>query len=212
MQMEKNHRNSLNEKKYWKQSKPKTFRIAGNYLLALLFLFCAPSQLFAEQVKQANFRAVEAAFLRNFAHYVTWPEDTFADEQASWHICVLGDDPFGEILENTLQGRSEKNRPFSIFRTNSISELDHCHIVYVAYKISMSRRAAIAELKELPVLTVSNAEEFLNEGGIIRFDITDYVQININLDQARSALLKIQTKMLEVSYEVVENGSVRKLR
>ena len=186
--------------------------IRNSCLVALISLLCLPLFAHTEEIANTSFRAVEAAFLRNFAHYVTWPQDTFSNDLAPWNICVLGDDPFGELLENTLQGRSEKDRPFSIFRTHRVSELDHCQIVFVAYQISMSRRAALAELKNLPILTVSDAPEFLQEGGIIRFDISDYVQININLDQARSASLNIQTKMLEVSNEVVENGVLRKLR
>ena len=57
-----------------------------------------------------------------------------------------------------------------------------------------------------PVLTVADAPGFLREGGIIRFQVGDYVEMSVNLDQARSASLKIQTKMLEVTREVVENG------
>jgi hypothetical protein len=202
----------LSAKKHWKLLKYSTFFIARRILIILISLFCLPSSGYTEKVKNPDFRAVEAAYLRNFAHYVNWPENTFSNDLAPWHICVLGDDPFGELLENTLQGRSVKDRPFSIFRTHKISELDHCQIVYVAYMISMSRRAAIAELKKLPILTVSDAPEFLQEGGIIRFDISDYVKININLDQARSSSLNIQTKMLEVSSEVVDHGTIRHLR
>jgi hypothetical protein len=202
----------LSAKKNWKLLECRTFPIVRRIFLILISLFCLPSLVYAEQDKKPDFRSVEAAYLRNFAHYVNWPEEAFANDHDPWHICVLGDDPFGELLENTLQGRSVKDRPFSILRTHKISELDHCQIVYVAYKISMSRRAAMAELKNLPILTVSDAPEFLQEGGIIRFDITDYVQININLDQARSASLTIQTKMLEVSNEVVDHGAVRQLR
>jgi hypothetical protein len=202
----------LSAKKHWKLLECSTFFIGRRTLIILISLFCLPSLLYAEQVKKPDFRAVEAAYLRNFAQYVNWPVETFANDLDPWHICVLGDDPFGELLENTLQGRSVKDRPFSILRTHKISDLDHCQIVYIAYMISMSRRAAIAELKNQPILTVSDAPEFLQEGGIIRFDIRDYVQININLDQARSASLNIQTKMLEVSNEVVDHGAVRKLR
>jgi hypothetical protein len=38
------------------------------------------------------------------------------------------------------------------------------------------------------------------------------VRLSINLDQARVAELTIQTRMLEVSSEVLDNGVVRKMR
>ncbi|MBE0589470.1 MAG: DUF4154 domain-containing protein, partial [Hydrogenophaga sp.] len=54
--------------------------------------------------------------------------------------------------------------------------------------------------------------EFLREGGTIRFQVDDRVRLSINLDQARVAALTIQTRMLEVSSEVLDNGIVRKMR
>ena len=163
-------------------------------------------------IAESDPRNVEAAFLRNFAHYVSWPGSVFSDDRSPWHICILGSDPFGRVLENTFKGRTEQGRAFTILRTDVPVNLEQCQIVYMAYELSASRRAALAKLKDQPVLTVSNAPGFLQEGGIIRFDVSDYVRISVNLDQARAASLEIQTKMLEVSYDVVENGKVRKVR
>jgi hypothetical protein len=155
---------------------------------------------------------VEAAFLRNFAHYVNWPSHSFPDKNSPWYICVLGNDPFGKVLENTVKGRTEQGRPFEILRSNNLSDLDQCQIMYIAYTVSASRRAVLAKLKDRPVLTVSNAPGFLREGGIIRFDVADYVRINVNLDQARAAELAIQTKILEVSYDIIDKGKLLKTR
>jgi len=155
---------------------------------------------------------VKAAFLRNFAHYVTWPTNAFADDRSPWSIGILGSDPFGEVLEKTFKSRTEQGRPFEIFRADTLDKLPSCQIVFVAYKDSAKRRTALTQLKNRPVLTVGDAPEFLQEGGIIRFQVGDRVEMSINLDQARSVSLKIQTKMLEVSHEVLENGAVHKRR
>ena len=172
-----------------------------------------PELAAGQEVEAASPNKVKAAFLRNFTHYVTWPPDVFADDHSPWRICVLGSDPFGDILDKTLTGRIEQGRAFQILRAENLSELPRCQIVYIAsYKDAAKRRAALAELKNLPVLTVSDAPDFLQEGGIIRFQIGDRVGMSINLDQARSASLAIQTKMLEVSQNVVENGVVKNWR
>lgn len=171
-----------------------------------------PSGVASQASTTENPRRVEAAFLRNFSHYVTWPAHAFADERAPWRICILGEDPFGDALEATVQGRAEQGRPFEIFRAGTLIDLPQCQIVYVAYNTSASRRAALAELKRRPVLTVGDAPGFLQEGGVIRFQVADYVEMSINLDQARAASLTIQTGMLEVSTSVLENGVVRRMR
>jgi len=181
-------------------------------LFALLFLFCLPSLAVGQEYANENARKVEAAFLRNFTHYVTWPDFAFKDEHSPWRICILGRDPFGKALERSFEGRTEQKRQFEIFRADTPAELPQCQIVFVAYKISANRRAALAEFRGRPILTVGDAAEFLQEGGIIRFDISDHVEISVNLDRARAGLLTIQTKMLEVSHEVVTNGIVRRRR
>ncbi|MDO8991067.1 MAG: YfiR family protein [Sideroxyarcus sp.] len=160
----------------------------------------------------ANPQQVEAAFLRNFARYVTWPDHAFADEHSSWNVCILGNDQFDGVLEKTLYGRTEQGRSFKIFHAAELERLPSCHIVFVGFKDSAKRRAALAGLKMQPVLTVGDAPEFLREGGIIRFRVGEHVEMSINLDQARSASLAIPTKMLEVSHEVVENGMPRRWR
>lgn len=181
-------------------------------LIGLLFLFCLPCFANGQEFVTANPRMVEAAFLRNFAHYVTWPAGAFAYTRSPWRIGILGRDPFGDVLEKTFRGRTEQGRTFEIFRADTLEELPECNIVFIAYRDAARRRAALAELRGKPVLTVGDASEFLQEGGIIRLELADRVKMSINMDRARFASLTIQTKMLEVSDHVVENGVVHKLR
>lgn len=155
---------------------------------------------------------VEAAFLRNFAHYVEWPPQVFADDQSPWVIGILGDDPFGAILESTFKDRAEKGRAFVVVRAQDLEELPVCHIVFIAYKSAAQRQWALARLKNKPVLTVGDTPDFLQEGGVIQFKVDDSVHMRINLDQARAVALTIQTKMLEVSSDILENGVIRKVR
>jgi hypothetical protein len=155
---------------------------------------------------------VKAAFLRNFAHYVTWPASAFDSAQAPWRIGVLGNADFGEVLHKTLGGRTEHNRTFEVHSADLPGNLPACQIVFIAFESASKRRAALAVLKGKPVLTVGDAGDILREGGIIRFQLSDRVQMSVNLDQARAAALNIPTEMLEVSTEVLEHGEIRRLR
>lgn len=193
--------------------RPRSRRSCGRLpAFGVLLLMCLPCHAVGAEPAKGNLPRVEAAFLRNFAHYITWPASAFADDRSPWRICVLGKDPFGDALEKTFEGRVEQGRAFEFIRTESPADLAPCHMVYVAQRTSESRRAVLAELAKRPVLTVGDASGFLQEGGIIRFEVTDHVEFGINLDQARSVSLKVQTKVLEVAHEVVENGVVRRRR
>ncbi|WP_082879526.1 YfiR family protein [Methylomonas methanica] len=178
-------------------------------LAALLFL---PGLTLSQGVTVDNPYKVKAAFLRNFAHYVVWPEYALPAGNAPWCIGILGPDPFGDILETTLRGRTEQGRTFVIVRAATLEELPPCQIVFMTYPDTAKRRAALAVLKQKPILTVSDEPEFLPDGGVIGFEVTDRVRMSINLDQARAVSLAIQTKMLEVSSEILENGEMRRMR
>ena len=172
----------------------------------------SPSLAIGQTQMAENPNKIKAAFLRNFAHYVNWPSHAFPDGRSPWNVCILGPDPFGEVLESTLAERTEQDRAFRIFRADSLERLPRCQIVYVTYNSAAKRQAALTELRDKPVLTVGDAPDFLEEGGVIRFQVEDRIRMNVNLDQARAVSLNIQTRMLEVASGVLDNGVVRKMR
>jgi hypothetical protein len=180
--------------------------ITAALVLASLVSRATATELAAEPA------AIEAVMLRSLARYVTWPPGAFADAKAPWRICVLGRDPFGEILERSLQGRSEQGRTFTVHRAESFADLPTCQIAFLAISNSAKRRDALAFARDKAVLTVATEPDFLEEGGIVRFRETDRVEMGVNLDQARAVSLKIQSKMLEVAFEVLDNGKVRRRR
>jgi hypothetical protein len=181
-------------------------------LAALAIMAQSPSLAIGQTQMVENPNRIKAAFLRNFAHYVNWPSHAFADGRAPWNVCILGPDPFGEVLEATLAERTEQDRPFRIFRADTLDRLPRCQIIYVTYSSAAKRQAVLTELRDKPVLTVGDAPDFLEEGGVIRFQVEERIRMNVNLDQARAVSLNIQTRMLEVASGVLDNGVVRKLR
>jgi hypothetical protein len=121
---------------------------------------------------------VKAAFLFNFAKFVEWPPQAFAGQTASLTLCVLGMDPFGNLLDDTLKGRAVAGRPIAIRR---IAELEQgCHVLF----ISSSERKRLAllthQLRGASVLTVSEEAGFTKVGGMIElFNAGESVQFNI---------------------------------
>lgn len=181
-------------------------------IICVLLIVLLPGLALSQASVMADPSKVKAAFLRNFAHYVTWPDMVFPNNSSPWRIGILGQDPFGDDLEIMFNGRKEQGRSFEVFRAERLDQLPPCQIIFVAYTDAAKRRAALVELKNKPVLTVGDAPEFLREGGVIQFQVGDRVKMSINLDQARAVSLTIQTKMLEVSSAVLENGVLGQVR
>src|SRR5438132_13855673 len=73
---------------------------------------------------------VKAMFLFNFAHFVTWPSQKSSD--APLVIGILGDDPFGSYLDETVRGEKVINRPLVIQRFGRSTELTNCNILFIS--------------------------------------------------------------------------------
>lgn len=121
---------------------------------------------------------VKAAFLFNFAKFVEWPPQAFSGQGAPLTVCVLGLDPFGNLLEDTLKGRAVAGRPLAIRRIPEVES--GCHVLFIAS--SERKRLALLtdQLRGSSVLTVSEETGFTTVGGMIElFTAGESVQFNI---------------------------------
>src|ERR1051325_2122547 len=53
---------------------------------------------------------LKAIFLFNFAQFVDWPPEAFPEARTPLVIGVLGEDPFGAYLDETVRGETVNNR------------------------------------------------------------------------------------------------------
>ncbi|HKW41966.1 MAG TPA: YfiR family protein [Gemmatimonadales bacterium] len=169
--------------------------------LAALALLAEPGA--AAQTPQAPEYRVKAVFLFNFAQFVDWPPETFPDSQAPVVICILGDDPFGAVLDETVQGETLGGRPFEIRRYRRGDEIKRCHILFISQSESDRLEEVFSAIKNRPILTVGDGEGFSLRGGMVRF-VTDKsrIRLRINLEAAQAAKLTISSKLLR-SAEIV---------
>jgi hypothetical protein len=157
--------------------------------------------------------SVKAAYLFNFAKFVQWPAKAFKNEKSHLVIGVLGDDPFGEELDQvvegkTINGHSIETRRFDNFDPKLAPDLSQCHILFIAYSEKGRLKNILESLKNSRILTVSEIENFPILGGGILFDqVGKRVKLIINLDAAHKAGLVISAKLLQVS-KVYKSGKL----
>lgn len=155
------------------------------------------------QATQAPEYRVKAVFLFNFAQFIDWPQAAFPDSQAPVVIGVLGDDPFGSLLEEAVRGETLGGRPFAVRHYRSVDEIKACHILFISRSEGDRLEEILPKLKNRPILTVGDAEAFSLRGGMVRF-ITEKnrIRFRINLEAAQAANLTISSKLLR-SAEIV---------
>jgi hypothetical protein len=169
--------------------------------LAVLTALMAPATAATEEPAQRLEYRVKAAFLYNFARFVTWPADSPRTSEAVV-IGILGKDPFGALLDSTVLGKTVGGKPFKVRRIPWEGDITGCHLVFIA--------ASIAELSGSAVLTVGETDDFLDAGGMIGFVIEDEaVRIDMNLDAARKAGLEVSSQLLLVARTIRQGKNTR---
>ena len=146
---------------------------------------------------------LKAVFLFNFVQFVDWPPSAAQDSQPPLLIGILGDDPFGSFLDETVRGERVGARSIQVRRYRRIADIEACNILFNSRSESERVPEILSAVKNRPVLTVSDGDGFASQGGIIQF-FTDKnrIRIRINLDAAEAANLTISSKLLRVA-EVV---------
>ena len=143
---------------------------------------------------------VKAAFLFNFAQFVEWPAEAFESPQMPVGIGILGDDPFGDILEQTIRGETVKGRPIVVHRSKQIENLKHCHLLFVGRSEKGRLAHIFAVLEGAHCLTVGETDQFARAGGIIIFRLQGTnIRFEINVDAARHSGLRISSKLLRLA-------------
>ena len=169
---------------------------------AVLFMLNCVGQ--AQPLETENAFKIKAAFLLNFAKYTEWPPSVFMATNSPVRIGILGEDPFGQVMEATVKGRLVQERSVVIQRGRRAEELLDCHIVYVSSSESSLTPDIVAAFKAKPTLLVGDDSDFLNRGGMIQFRIRQgRMEFAVHLDVVRSAGLTVRSRMLDSASEVI---------
>ncbi len=144
--------------------------------------------------------ALKAVFLFNFTNFVDWPETAFADSQSAIVIGVLGDDPYGIYLDETVRNEIVNSRPLKVKRFGSTDEIKDCHVLYISHSEEFHAREIVDSLKQRSILTVADADGFGNAGVMIRFATEKKrIRLKIDVEAAKKAELTISSKLLRLA-------------
>lgn len=143
---------------------------------------------------------VKAAFLFNFGKFVQWPQSSFTNPQAPFWVCVLGEDPFGSALDDTLRGKAIDGHPVSVTRIKDAASARGCQIVFVGASEKARLPAILGSLRAWNALVVGETEGFAASGGGIQFLLEENrVRFAINPDAIRRAGLQVSSRLLALA-------------
>lgn len=169
------------------------------YLLVLALVLCLPSAGWS-QVAQPSEYQIKAAFLFNFAKFVEWPPQAFANQDSPMVIGVLGENVFGDSLERAVRNKAINNHSLQFRVYHSLDEITNCHVLFISSSEEARYGKILDALNGLNVLTVSESDHFIDSGGMINFVLEDKrIRFQINNQAAQKAGLKISSKLLSLA-------------
>lgn len=167
------------------------------------FLLVGALALRAAPVDSDEYR-VKAAVVYNLAKFVEWPAQTFKADKDPIRICVLGQNPFGASLEQSVAGKFISGRPLAVEYVPGEKQTSNCQILFVSSSERRRLRAILAETRATSVLTVGEIEGFAEQGGIVNLKLVDnHVQMEINLEASGHVHLRIHSQVLNLA-EIVK--------
>jgi hypothetical protein len=184
-------------------SNPVRHGVSRLLFFVLLLLVC-PATRTAHAQSSAGEYQVKAAFIFHFAQLVDWPADTFRTPDQPLLLCLADDDPERDEVRTPLAGKLVNGRALQVRLLKDGRDTSGCNIVFLTKHEAHTQASILAGLRGQPVLTVGETNDFLSDGGMIRFRIEqDRIRFEVNLGTADRAHLKISSRLLLLASSVV---------
>ena len=175
---------------------------ARSGILGVLCIAVVPGVVIAAEADSLEY-AVKAAFLSKFGLYVQWPDRAFSSPSSAVNLCIVGENPFGTMLDEAVNGQRIGGRTIVIKRLKAITRDSGCHIVYLGNAEAQRTGQTIEMLRGSSVLTVTDTHDPGAAAGIINFVIKDNrVRFDIDEEAAAQNGLTISSKLLGLALNV----------
>ncbi len=175
-------------------------RLCLSLLLVGWWLFFSLGAAVHAAAQEVSETQVKAAFLYNFTKFVEWPPSAFAANPGTITLGILEREPLAPALE-ALQGKEVQGRKLVVKRCRHAQELKTCQIFFASAAEEPALAAAMAALKGLPVLIVTDeVDDFARLGGMINLiRQEDKIRFHIDVTNARRSGLKISSQLLKLA-------------
>ncbi len=146
---------------------------------------------------------VKAAFLYQFASYVEWPAQSFAQPDTPVTIAIMGAETLAAELKQLSAGRTVGGRKVDVKQIRPGETLAGVHMLFIG-GTDNARLAQVAQAaKTRPVLIVTEAGGALGQGSMINFVIVERrVRFEVALDAVEKSGLRLSSRLLAVAQQV----------
>lgn len=176
--------------------------------LAVAAFLLAVSRPCSAQVAAGEYE-IKAAFLPNFAKFVAWPPSALP-AGAPFVIAIVGDDPFGSLLTQSITGQFVDGHPLQARHMRWNDDFHGCQLLFIAASEVSHITQILSAAVGVGALTVADFESFARRGGMIELRMVgNRVRFDINAGAAAASGLRISSRLLTLAMHVYTNGEDR---
>jgi hypothetical protein len=163
------------------------------------FMMLMPAPVWAGSSQPASLEyPIKATYLYKFAPFVTWPESAFDSPNSPFVMCIVGEDPFGPLLDQAVAGQRVGQHAIIVRRLQKVDKGASCHILFVGASRGQTAADVLALVKGAPVLTVTDSVGA--NASVIQFVVQDNrVRFRIDGQAAAQNGLVISSKLLSLA-------------
>jgi hypothetical protein len=144
---------------------------------------------------------VKAVFLLRIAQFTEWPPGA----AHPFSFCVVGDDPFGPVLDRAVDGERVGGRATAVRRLHPREPTDGCDLLFLSPSVRASAKRILARAAKSPTLTVADYEGFVGAGGAVELYLDEgFVRFRIDRSAASAAGLTLRSQLLRAATLVRE--------
>ena len=175
-------------------------RTRARRLLPALCVLVLLSWWSGARAQESTEYRIKAAFLYNFARFTDWP--TAVPDVL--HLCVYGEDPFDEALDD-LVGKRIGQRKLVVQHKSIGDSLLPCQLVFIAPRAMRSLPRVLDSLRGTAVLTVADSPGACQKGVMLNMAVVQgKVRFEANLQAAHAAQLRLSSQLLRLATEVIQ--------
>jgi YfiR/HmsC-like len=143
---------------------------------------------------------LKSVFLYQFCRFMEWPQSAFASANDPLVIGIVGDDPFGSLLREAVEGETYHGRPIRVEHYRTPRDIKRCHILFVSRSLVDDMDEITSRVAGKNVVTVGETDGFLDHGGMIALTADrNKVHLRVNASSLRAANVDVSSKLLRVA-------------
>ena len=171
--------------------------------LILISLTCFLAMLISGGVNAAGMESHELQwrFIKNFVRYVEWPPKS---PHSPFNFCIAGAAGFSSLPEQIKLKKQKSPLITTRFESKlpNREELASCDVLYFSQSLDYDKHIyLLSAISKLPILSVSERNNFYKQGGVVQFLTVDRkLKFIIAAESARRVGIVFAPALLRLSH------------